>query len=94
MPTPVYQNSMTPLGFYDVANCKGDTTFVIAAGAAGEMGYSSTDFWAADDCYYFDCDANLESKYLYYALKTSRGDYSSQVQKSKHTKTFKNSNRK
>mgnify|MGYP002446181630 FL=1 len=78
---PVYQNSMTPLGFYDVANCKGDTTFVIAAGAAGEIGYSSTDFWAADDCYYFDCDANLESKYLYYALKNQQGRLFSQVRK-------------
>lgn len=72
---------MTPLGFYDVANCKGDTSFVIAAGAAGEIGYSSTDFWAADDCYYFDCDANLESKYLYYALKNQQGRLFSQVRK-------------
>lgn len=65
---PVYQNSMTPLGYYENSNCAADTTFIIAAGAAGEIGYSSTAFWAADDCYYFDCTENIQSKYLYYAL--------------------------
>ena len=46
---PVYQNSLTPLGYFDKSNRKKDTTFVISAGAAGQIGYSEIDFWAADD---------------------------------------------
>ena len=48
---PVYQNSMTPLGYYEKSNCLANTTFIIAAGAAGEIGFSSVEFWAADDCF-------------------------------------------
>jgi hypothetical protein len=29
-----------------------DTAFIISAGAAGEIGYSDIDFWAADDVYF------------------------------------------
>lgn len=47
---PVYQNSMMPLGYYNSSNYPADTTFVISAGSAGEVGYSDVDFWAADDC--------------------------------------------
>ncbi|MDE6833530.1 MAG: restriction endonuclease subunit S, partial [Ruminococcus sp.] len=50
---PVYQNSMTPLGYYTKSNCKANTTFIIGAGSAGEIGFSSVEFWSADDCYYF-----------------------------------------
>ena len=49
----VYQNCMTPLGYYHESNAKAETTFVIVAGAAGEVGYSDVDFWAADDVYFF-----------------------------------------
>lgn len=52
---PVFQNSMTPLGYYSEYNCPKDTVFLISAGAAGEIGYSDTPFWAADDCWYFEC---------------------------------------
>ena len=65
---PVYQNSLTPLGYYDSTNCKAGTTFVIAAGAAGEIGYCNEDFCAADDCYYFDCPESLNDRFLYHAL--------------------------
>lgn len=65
---PVFQNSMTPLGYYEKSNCKANTTFIIAAGAAGEIGYSYIDFWAADDCYYLTCQENLNNRYVYYAL--------------------------
>ena len=64
----VYQNSMKPLGYYDKFNCAANTTFVISAGAAGEIGYSYEDFWAADDCLYIECDKNLNSRFLYYLL--------------------------
>jgi hypothetical protein len=29
------------------------TAFIISAGAAGEIGYSDIDFWAADDVYFY-----------------------------------------
>lgn len=41
----VYQNSMTPLGYYDKYNTEPQTTFIIAAGSAGEIGFSSDPFW-------------------------------------------------
>ncbi len=64
----VYQNSMTPLGYYHESNVKADTTFIISAGAAGEIGYSDVDFWAADDVYLLLTPDNIESKFLYYFL--------------------------
>ena len=77
----VYQNSLTPLGYYDRYNCKGDTTFIISAGSAGEIGYSDSDFWAADDCIYFDCFKNLTSKFLYYVLMNMKYYLLSQVRR-------------
>ena len=78
---PVYQNSMTPLGYYDKSNCSANTAFVIGAGAAGEIGYCPTEFWAADDCYYFICNDNLNSKFLYYCLMKNEDKISSKVRK-------------
>ena len=72
---------MTPLGYYEKSNCPANTTFIIAAGAAGEIGYSPVDFWAADDCYYLDCPANLNSRYVYYALLCQRQYISSRVRR-------------
>ena len=69
---PVYQNSMTPLGYYDKSNNQADTSFVITAGSAGEVGYSNIDFWAADDCFALICPDNLQSKFLYYYLKVQQ----------------------
>ena len=48
----VYQNSMTPLGYYHESNVKAGSTFVVCAGAAGEIGYSEDEMWAADDVYF------------------------------------------
>ena len=68
---PVYQNSMVPLGYYDESNCLSHSIFVIAAGSAGEIGFSDTAFWAADDCYYFTHCSEICQKYLYYVLLVS-----------------------
>ncbi len=46
----------------------GETAFIIAAGAAGEVGYSKEAFWAADDCFCLKCNQEIQSKFLYYAL--------------------------
>lgn len=78
---PVFQNSMTPLGYMDKANCTGDTAFIITAGAAGEIGYTDNDFWAADDCFSFECPQYLKSKYLYYILLCQQNTIYSKVRK-------------
>lgn len=79
---PVFQNSMTPLGYHEKSNCLANTTFVIGAGAAGEIGYSRTDFWAADDCFYLNCSDTLNSRYVYYALLCQQQYISSKVRRS------------
>jgi len=78
---PVYQNSMIPLGYYGESNTPANTTFVISAGAAGEVGYSNVDFWAADDCFCIYCSEQLQSRYLYYALMSQKNHITSRVRR-------------
>ncbi len=78
---PVYQNSLTPLGYFDKFNCLAENPFIISAGAAGDIGYSEVDFWAADDCWYFIKLEKLSPKYLYYFLKTKQYTIYSKVRK-------------
>ena len=77
----VYQNSLTPLGKYDEYNCPENTTFLIAAGAAGEIGFSREKFWAADDCYFFKCGQSLDSRYLYHVLNNQKEKIVSRVRR-------------
>lgn len=69
---PVFQNSLTPLGYYISSNFPADTTFVIGAGAAGEIGYSPIPYWGADDCYSILCSSKVISKYIYYQLANNQ----------------------
>ena len=78
---PVFQNSLTPLGYFSKHNCPGDTTYIISAGAAGEIGYANDCFWAADDCLICECNDDIRSKYLYYLLKNNQSCLKSQVRK-------------
>ena len=78
---PVYQNSITPLGYHCECNCKAGTSFVIAAGAAGEIGYCNVDFWAADDCYYIETEKNLDGRFVYYCLMMLQLQLISKVRK-------------
>ncbi len=78
---PVYQNSLTPLGYYKEANREANSTFVISAGAAGEIGFSKVAFWAADDCLCLDCNDILNSKYLFYSLQKQQALISSRVRR-------------
>ncbi|MEG1641775.1 MAG: restriction endonuclease subunit S [Synergistaceae bacterium] len=71
---PVYQNSLLPMGYYDKCNCDGESTYVISAGAAGEIGYCKDSFWAADDCFVFSNLHGVINKFLYYYL-LSRQNY-------------------
>lgn len=77
----VYQNSMRPLGYYHESNAQAGATFVIVAGAAGEIGFSDVAFWAADDVYYFPTAKAVNNKYLYYFLLTKQHEISSQVRR-------------
>lgn len=67
---PVYQNSLTPLGYHTDYNYKADTAFVIMAGAAGEIGFSDRAFWAADDCFAIVCPEDVLNRYIYHVLLT------------------------
>ena len=78
---PVYQNSLTPLGFFEKTNASANTTFIIVAGAAGEIGYSTCDFWAADDCFYFLPSTKLLSRYIYHFFLMKQAYLRSKVRK-------------
>lgn len=78
---PVYQNSLTPLGYYHNSNFPSGTTFIIAAGAAGEVGYSKEDFWAADDCFCFRCAEDIQDRFLYYTLLSQHSKIKNQARK-------------
>ena len=69
----VYQNSLLPMGYYDNYKCDGECTYVISAGAAGEIGYSKKPFWAADDCLVFSNLTKIVNKYIYYYLLSKQG---------------------
>lgn len=75
---PVFQNSLTPLGYYQQSNIPANNTFIISAGAAGEIGFSAKPFWAADDCLVIS-SVLCDSKYLYYYLKTQEQFLKSQI---------------
>ncbi|SFC79005.1 type I restriction enzyme, S subunit [Xylanibacter ruminicola] len=78
---PVYQNSLIPLGYFEKSNYPENTTFVICAGAAGEIGYSKVDFWAADDCTCIVCPTSICSRYIYYHLMVKQHSLKTQVRK-------------
>lgn len=77
---PVFQNALKPLGFNPESNRRGEMTFVICAGAAGQIGYSKVEFWAADDCYTIEA-AELNDRFLYHLLFSQQNKLLSQVRK-------------
>ena len=77
----VYQNSMKPLGYYHESNVQSGATFVIVAGAAGEIGFSDVAFWAADDVYFFPESNTIRNKYLYHFLLKKQHEILSQVRR-------------
>lgn len=77
---PVYQNSLTSLGLYQSCNRKSGTTFVICAGAAGDIGYCNGEFWAADDCTTVESDV-LTDRFIYFYLMTQQNKLKSQVRR-------------
>jgi len=87
---PVFQNSLTPLGYFGKSNYPEHTPFVICAGAAGEIGYSNVPFWAADDCTCVICHSYVISKYVYYYLLVKQHALKSQVRKASVPRLSKN----
>lgn len=77
----VYQNSMTPLGYYHECNVAAKSTFIICAGAAGEIGYSKDEFWAADDVHFAITPENINGRFLYHFLLTQKNKIAGQVRR-------------
>ena len=78
---PVYQNSLTPLGYHTDYNYNANTTFIIVAGAAGEIGFSDKAFWAADDCFTVVCPENVLNRYIYHLLLNNQNQLASKGRK-------------
>ena len=78
---PVYQNSLMPLGYHTECNYPANTTFIIMAGAAGEIGYSKESFWAADDCFSVVCPEEVSNRYIYHILLHKQEVLRSKVRK-------------
>ena len=77
----VYQNSMTPLGYYHDCNVAAQSTFIICAGAAGEIGYSEDEFWAADDVHFAITPEYINGRFLFHFLLTQKNKISGQVRR-------------
>ena len=77
---PVYQNSLTALGYYEDWNTSANTAFIISAGAAGEIGYSYQNFWKADDVWTIKTDV-LNQRFIYHTLLKQQDRLKSQVRK-------------
>lgn len=78
---PVYQNGLSPLGYFEQTNFEADKTIIISAGAAGEIGFVEEKIWAADDCFRCKCKSTILDKYLYYYLKNNEKYIKSMVRR-------------
>ncbi len=78
---PVYQNCLTPMGYYNISNFPANTPFIIVGGAAGEIGYSDVDFWAADDCVCLSGNKNILNRYVFHFLLSRKKYIKSNVRK-------------
>ena len=78
---PVFQNSLIPLGYYNECNVEAESPYIICAGAAGDIGYCSSQFWAADDCFFIEHPELITRRYVYYFLLTKQEYLKSKVRK-------------
>lgn len=78
---PVYQNSLIPLGYYMKSNYPENTPFIICGGGAGQVGFSTKPYWAADDCFSIVCPNSLNSKFVYYSMLNKNNYFISRVRK-------------
>ena len=76
---PVFQNSIPPMGYYDQCNREGNMPYVICAGSSsGSIGYCSSPFWAADDCFTVE-GTQVNNRYAFHTLKKNNHKLFSQV---------------
>ncbi|MGF0047686.1 restriction endonuclease subunit S [Streptococcus hyointestinalis] len=87
---PVYQNSLTTLGYFEHYNREAETAFLISAGAAGEVGYTRSRCWTADDVWTFDTEV-IGQRYLYYLLMSKQETVKAQVRKASVPRLSKSS---
>ena len=78
---PVYQNSLAPMGYYKDYNYEKNKTYIISAGAAGEIGFCKENFWAADDCLVVYNLKEVLDKYVYYYLLVKQDYIKANVRK-------------
>ena len=78
---PVFQNCLTPMGYYSKWNCKENTPFVICGGAAGNVGYTYEKCWAADDCGYIVGTEEVLNRYIYFFLMSKQDFLKTKVRK-------------
>ena len=78
---PVYQNSLIPLGYYMKSNYPENTPFIICGGGAGQIGFSTKPYWAADDCFSIVCSDILNSKFVYYSMLNNNNYFISRIRK-------------
>lgn len=69
---PVFQNTLLPMGYFTRWNCEENSTYVVSAGSAGEIGFCSSKSWMADDCLFFKNCNNIYNKFIYYFLKSKQ----------------------
>ena len=69
------------MGYFERSNCNAGTTFVICGGAAGNVGYTDVDCWAADDCEFIIGGHQVINRYIYYYLMTEQNYLLSKVRK-------------
>lgn len=69
------------MGYFERSNCNAGTTFVICGGAAGNVGYTDVDCWAADDCEFIIGSNQVINRYIYYYLMTKQNYLLSKVRK-------------
>lgn len=66
---PVFHGGLEPLGYYKEYNRNANSVMIINVGAsAGNVGFSSNDFWSSDGCYCLAQVETINSRYLFYFL--------------------------
>ena len=69
------------MGYFERSNCNAGITFVICGGAAGNVGYTDVECWAADDCEFIIGGHQVINRYIYYYLMTKQNYLLSKVRK-------------
>ena len=75
---PVFHGGLIPLGYYNQYNRKANQTMVINTGSIGEVVWSGVDFWSSDGTFVVATSQEIDSRFLYFLLKTKEVFFKSQ----------------